>query len=118
MTASGLKSATFLSLDVEGSEEVVLNTVDPARFMMILVEMNNGAEEKNERVRAQLKRAGMQVQPVLTKMIGNSDVFIRNDVAELVHRCIANTAMGCSIPACEPPRRTMTHARCLKTELV
>ena len=54
--------ATFLSLDVEGAEALVLRSVDPTNFRVILVEWTtDGAQDKakNEEVHKILIRAGM-----------------------------------------------------------
>ena len=38
MAAAGISAARFLSLDVEGAETLVLSTIDPATFDVIMVE--------------------------------------------------------------------------------
>ena len=73
-----MRNATLLSLDVEGSEDAVLETVDPAAFRVILVEAlgdpsgvapKGGAaalrahREKNARVHARLLGAGFRQAP-------------------------------------------------------
>lgn len=35
MTEAGLKSAHFLSLDVEGAEDLVLEAADPSKFELV-----------------------------------------------------------------------------------
>ena len=71
--------ADFLSLDVEGAEEMVLAAVDPAAFRLVLVEDTPGptkeVHEKNERVYHRLTRAGMQ----FTHHLHANSVYIRND---------------------------------------
>ena len=49
MTEVQLQSATFLSLDVEGSEEAVLSTVAPNRFALLMFENNQLSHEKLRR---------------------------------------------------------------------
>ena len=50
----------FLSLDVEGFEEVALGTVDPSRFKLILVEIQNLKKPTVERIRQRMVRHGME----------------------------------------------------------
>lgn len=55
--------ASFLSLDVEGAEDIVMETVDPALFDVVLVEWTDGSEgdnEKNRRVHRRLTNAGLR----------------------------------------------------------
>ena len=49
----------FLSLDVEGAEFDVISTVDPARFDVVLVELDRRDNDKDQKVRARLTRAGL-----------------------------------------------------------
>ena len=49
MTEVQLQSATFLSLDVVGSEEAVLSTVAPNRFALLMFENNQLSHEKLRR---------------------------------------------------------------------
>ena len=73
--------ATFLSLDVEGAEELVLSTIRPSMFKVIMVETDASDKGKDERVRQLLRDAGMRFQQTLTRQIWNSSaVFIRDDV--------------------------------------
>ena len=71
MAEVGRPNADLLSLDVEGSEDAVLRTVDPLAFRMILVEFNAGfrafrnrslqaeAVRREEWVEQRLLRAGL-----------------------------------------------------------
>ena len=71
MAEAGRPTADLLSLDVEGSEDAVLRTVDPLAFRMILVEFNAGfrafrnrslqaeAVRREEWVEQRLLRAGL-----------------------------------------------------------
>lgn len=62
MVDAGLsKGATFLSLDVEGAEELVLRTVDPAAFEFLMVETEADVSDKQtmEAVRRRIRQAGL-----------------------------------------------------------
>ena len=61
MADAGYERATFLSLDVEGAEDLVLHAVDPRAFRLVLVEWEAGHDEKNKRVHNRLISAGMQL---------------------------------------------------------
>ena len=58
--------ATFLSLDVEGAEALVLDTVDPAAFKVALIEFDGTNKSKDARVHEQMTRAGMRMARDLT----------------------------------------------------
>jgi len=58
-----LTDATFLSLDVEGAEEVVARTFDPSSFQLIMVEADGSAEAKDEAVRRIFSAGGMTMLP-------------------------------------------------------
>ena len=67
MTDAGYHSADFLSLDVEGAEALVLQTIDPAVFGVVMVETADpglfgidNAREMRRRVEHLLLRAGMR----------------------------------------------------------
>lgn len=62
--------ATFLSLDVEGAEAKVLETIDPSRFHVILVELNGHDPFKDLAVHERLINAGML--PPLASMGGGA----------------------------------------------
>jgi FkbM family methyltransferase len=53
-------TATFLSLDVEGAEEAVLATIDPAAFKLILVECDGTSDAKDARVHRRILASGMR----------------------------------------------------------
>ena len=72
MASAGYGNADFLSLDVEGAEARVLETIDPAVFGVVMVETSDpglfGAETSkahSRRVEHLLTRAGMR-KPRLT----------------------------------------------------
>ena len=80
MGRAGLhQGSDFLSLDVEGAEAKVLQTVDPARFKVVLVETNVvGGTEKNREVHRLLSSAGL----VRIERLGNhvNHAYVRQDV--------------------------------------
>ena len=60
MERAGLpERVNFLSLDVEGAEFQVVSTVDPARFDVVLVELDGHDRAKDANVRARLTGAGL-----------------------------------------------------------
>ena len=115
MHAAGLRDgADYLSLDVEGAEELVLSTVNPALFRVVQVE-NTGScrrsltncragmplelREKNDRVRARLERAGLKYQ---MSLLGD-DVYLRNDTS--YSPVDSSLSASASAPAGAPERR-------------
>ena len=61
MQDNGLPSgAEFLSLDVQGAEELVLSAVDPAVFKVVMVEMDGFDRAKESRVHSLLIEAGLE----------------------------------------------------------
>ena len=73
--------ATFLSLDVEGAEELVLSTVQPSVFKVIIVETDGSDRGKEERIKQRIIGDGFRFQQTLSDHISNSSaVFIRHDV--------------------------------------
>lgn len=77
MARHGLASADFLSLDVEGAEGKVLETVDPRAFKVAMVEALSSAA----RVRQLMQRARM-VRSV-NATVPFSDVWLRPGVEEV-----------------------------------
>ena len=61
MRDADLSTATFLSIDVEGAEDLVLSTVDPSTFQLIVVESDGFDLPKEARVHEILTKAGMQL---------------------------------------------------------
>lgn len=82
MADNGLADgATFLSLDVEGSEELVLSTVRPSAFHIIMVETDATELAKDQRVERRILDDGLRLQPMLTRQIYNSShVYTRPSV--------------------------------------
>ena len=86
MADAGLQTATFLSLDVEGAEETVLRTVDPAAFAMIMIEtatneaaISSGVERFGLMEKYRLlwiRKHGKDMSP----WGGRSQVWIRKDL--------------------------------------
>ena len=61
MQDNGLPSgAEFLSLDVQGAEELVLRAVDPAAFKVIMVEMDGFDKAKESRIHSLILNAGLK----------------------------------------------------------
>eukprot|EP00966_Prymnesium_polylepis_P261218 6033600-Prymnesium_polylepis.1 len=81
MSAGVEKGADFLSLDVEGAEELVIKTVDPAKFRIILVELDQHDPAKNERVSEFLISAGLRRSRSKNRIAGGSVAFFNSGVA-------------------------------------
>lgn len=84
MAAAGYPRANYLSLDVEGHEELVLRTVvsDQSRpedfpFDVVLVEIDTTNDAKNERVRSLLRRVGLRQLPHEYYPGSYNDLFAR-----------------------------------------
>jgi len=59
MQRAGFDRATFLSLDVEGAEWMVINTVDPMLFDIIFVEADGNDKDKDLKVKRYILEAGL-----------------------------------------------------------
>jgi FkbM family methyltransferase len=59
---ANLTSPTFLSLDVEGAEEIVVRTFNPSAFKVILVEADGTEPEKDDNVRSLFAESGLRMQ--------------------------------------------------------
>ena len=82
MHSAGMHGASFLSLDVQGAEEQVLQSVDPSVFKMICVEVDNWRkqeEAKNKRVEELILRSGMVLANRTLNTIYLSKVYVRPD---------------------------------------
>ena len=61
MQDNGLPSgAEFLSLDVQGAEELVLRSVDPAAFKVVAVEMDGFDKARESRIHSLILNAGLK----------------------------------------------------------
>ena len=58
LVEAGVSEVDFLSLDTQGSEDVVLGTADLRTVKVVLVEAESTSKEKNQRVRSMLHDAG------------------------------------------------------------
>ena len=98
MHRAGLRDgADFLSLDVEGAEVKVLQTIDPALFKVVLVETNVGSggvlsdaeNAKNAHVHQLLTRASL----VRVRRLGNlvNHAYVRRDVLERCSHAVNRT---------------------------
>ena len=77
MQDNGLPSgAEFLSLDVQGAEELVLRAVDPAVFKVIMVEMDGFDKAKESRVHSLLITSGLK-QSNTSFRVPYSRVYVR-----------------------------------------
>ena len=74
------RGADFLSLDVEGAELLVLETIDPAVFSVILVELDGTDSRKDAAVRARIEAAGLR--PAKHVNLYNSELFLKPGVRE------------------------------------
>ena len=84
MASAGFPRVNFLSLDVEGAEELVLKTVnaslateDAFPFDVVLVEAERSNPSKNERVRAMLRAGGLKQLPIEPSPGSFNDLFAR-----------------------------------------
>lgn len=77
------ESATFLSLDVEGAEHMVLQHSRPESFAVVLIEHRAELEGKGSRSRIGelMRRAGMRLASTL--VVDRSVVYLRHGVEEL-----------------------------------
>ena len=79
MAGAGLQhGATLLSLDVEGAEALVLRTVDPAAFQVVLVEMDGQTRAKDEKVHRLLTAAKLVHRADLNAP--NSRVYVQPEL--------------------------------------
>ena len=77
LAATGRATADFLSLDVEGAEDIVLESTPPSNFKVIMVEA--GGRESDRRVSQLMLAAGMR-RLQATLPLGHFDETARNDV--------------------------------------
>lgn len=75
MDSAGLATATLLSLDVEGAEAKVLQTVNPARFSVLIIESDGTDPPKEQRVDQLCRAAGLV--PVNQWKVANSKLYVQ-----------------------------------------
>jgi FkbM family methyltransferase len=88
MRDAGHAHAHFLSLDVQGAEEVVLRTADIRSFSTVLVEAEGTAKEKNRRVHDLLLSHGFRQLPNPTasrahKGTGYNEIYAQSSVHDI-----------------------------------
>ena len=90
MERHSFRECDFFSLDVEGSEEQVLHTVDPRRFKLIMVEaaVDTALTARHHRVRSILEGARFQRVARLERngkpSQGINHVYVRDDALSCV----------------------------------
>lgn len=72
----------LLSLDVEGAEDLVIRTVDPALFSLIVVEVDGYDRAKDARVHAAITAAGLRLATRLR--VERSHVYVRPHLTEVL----------------------------------
>ena len=86
---AGFSRIDFLSLDVQGAEELTLKTVDPCIFSMIMAEAEETSGVKNNNVRRMLTKLGFvrrpfpfRGAPTHNRRIAESDLFFHPSVLD------------------------------------
>ena len=91
-----LPRATFLSLDVEGAEERVVNAMDPRQFDVIMVESRPGwATSASQRIHRRLTAAGLRLATVLHVQL--SRIYLRRGLPELTPLEVAAMSRNTSV---------------------
>lgn len=81
MSRTGHPNATLLSLDVEGAEDLVLGTVSPSAFQVILVESDGFDRSREQRVHSIITAAGLQLQDTANGLkVPRSRVYLQPTV--------------------------------------
>ena len=88
MREAGYAHAHFLSLDVQGAEEVVLRTADIRSFSTVLVEAEGTSVEKNRRVHDLLLSHGFRQLPNPTasrahRGSGYNEIYAQSSVRDI-----------------------------------
>lgn len=82
---AGFKHVDFLSLDVQGAEEITLRTVDPCTFTVIMSEAEPSSGARNEQVRKMLTELGFVRRPFSSGTapgLGSNDLFFHPSVVD------------------------------------
>lgn len=89
MARAGFSTATYLALDVEGAEEIVLQTVVKTTtntsafpFDVVMVEADRHDKAKNARVRTLLTTMGMRQIPIIQSRGSMNDLFVRASMGD------------------------------------
>lgn len=96
MSRAGYPRATLLSLDVEGAEDLVLGTVNPSAFKIIVVESDGFDRHKEQRVHSIITRAGLQLKDSAFGLrVPRSRVYVQPTVRPVLLRNVSveDTAM-------------------------
>lgn len=80
MADAGMHTAHYLSLDVEGAEDKVFDTVRPTAFGLVMAEADNYDPAKDEHVKQRALSHGMRISERV--LVRASNVFLRHDVDE------------------------------------
>ena len=80
MATADLPEATFLSLDVEGAEATVMETIRPSAFKVIMVETDGDDKDKEQRVDRRIKAHGLRLVPGVLHGMSQSSLYVRGDV--------------------------------------
>ena len=89
MASAGHREARFLSLDVEGAEALVLSTVDPAIFDVIMVETQAHDADARRRIDELVMGSG-KMRRATSLWVPFSTVYVRQGVREVAvaHRSV------------------------------
>ncbi|KAL1522052.1 hypothetical protein AB1Y20_021697 [Prymnesium parvum] len=89
MIEAGFPRVNFLSLDVEGAEEVVMKTVmrtagteDDFPFDVVMVEIDHRNRTKDDRVVAMIKSAGLKQIPIPQAPGSRNALFVRPTIGD------------------------------------
>ena len=83
MATAGYGAADFLSLDVEGAEAKVLQTVSPAAFALICVELDGRAPAKDALARELMQNSTPPMRPATEIAVLKSHIFVREGERQL-----------------------------------
>ena len=90
MSRTGYPNATLLSLDVEGAEDLVLGTVSPSAFQVILVESDGFDRSREQRVHSIVTAAGLQLQDTANGLkVPRSRVYLQPTVHPVTLRNVS-----------------------------